>query len=316
MKALVTGAAGFVGGHLLAHLRQCGWETAATRLQSETMPYAECPVYELDILDADAVRALLVTVKPDFVFHLAAQSSVARSWTLPALTVDINIKGALNLLEGTLGLSKHPRILLVGSGEEYGYVQPEELPIQEDTLLRPGNIYAGTKIMQGLLGQIYARAYRLEVVMVRAFNHTGPGQSETFVLSDFCRQVAHIEASLSAPVIQVGNLSAQRDFTDVRDIVRAYRLLIEQGESGQTYNVGSGKAVFISDALKMILSLSRVDIKVEQDPARMRPSDTPVIEADISRISALTGWRPEIPMEATLLDMLDYWREKFSGGER
>lgn len=307
MKSLITGAAGFVGKHLIDCLQGAGGEVAATRLPSEVLE-ADLPVYELDILNPDAVKELLRSFRPDCVFHLAAQSSVVLSWKHPSLTIDVNIKGAVHLLEAAREAANPPRVLLIGSSEEYGQVSPDRLPVNEETPLHPDNIYAGSKVMQGMLGQLYAHAYGLETVIVRAFNHIGPGQSDAFALSSFCRQVAMIEAGLSAPVISVGNLEAKRDFTDVRDIVEAYRILAEKGQSGQVYNVGSGKATSISDALKLILSLSKADICVEQDLSRMRPSDVPVIEADVSRLFALTGWRPQIPMDKTLSDMLQYWR--------
>ena len=314
MKALIIGAAGFVGKFLISHLLEEGWDVSATRLPSETLD-ADVPIYELDILAPPDIDAILEKVGPDCIFHLAAQSSVEASWKQPALTADINIKGAVNLLEAVRKMQKPPRVLLIGSGEEYGYILPEELPIREDTPLRPGNVYAATKIAQGMLGQIYARAYGLEIVIVRAFNHAGPGQTDTFVLPEFCKQAAMIEAGLSPPVIKVGNLEVKRDFTDVRDIVRAYRLLAEKGESGSVYNVGSGKAVSIGELLEKILALSNTEIAIEQNPLRMRLSDTPVIEADISRIYEQTGWKPEIPMESTLADILDEWRERAKRGK-
>lgn len=307
MKALITGAAGFVGGHLIECLRLAGWEAAATRLPSETLN-VDLPVYELDILNPDDIKTLLASYQPDCVFHLAAQSSVKVSWTRPTTTVDINVNGAINLLQEAITAPIRPRILLIGSSEEYGKVSPEQLPVNEETPLRPDNVYAASKAMQGMLGRIYADAYGLETISVRAFNHIGPGQSEAFALSGFCKQAAMIEAGLCPPVIKAGNLDAKRDFTDVRDIVEAYRMLAEKGQVGSTYNVGSGKAVALKDALSMILSLSTADITVEQDPSRMRPSDVPVMEADVSRLSALTGWRPRIPLETTLSDMLEYWR--------
>jgi len=308
MKALIIGVAGFVGKYLVNELVSEGWDVSATRLPSEETNL-DIPIYELDILEACAISDLLTQVKPACVFHLAAQSSVAVSWRQPALTVEVNIKGVVNLLEAVRGLESPPRVLLIGSGEEYGYILPDELPIHEDTQLRPGNIYACTKAAQGMMGQIYARAYGLEVIIVRAFNHIGPGQTDTFVVSSFCKQAAMIEAGLCENVMKVGNLDAERDFTDVRDIVRAYRLLADKGESGVIYNVGSGKAIAISSILDTILKLADAEIKVEQDEARMRPSDVPVIEADISRLVACTGWKPKIAIEATLGDVLDEWRE-------
>ena len=309
MKALIIGAAGFVGKYLIDHLADEGWDVAATRLPDENMDTC-VPVYELDLLEPNSVAVLLEETKPECIFHLAAQSSVAIAWEKPALTVDVNIKGAGNLLEAVRKMEKPPRILLIGSCEEYGYVQPEEIPIKEDTPLRPGNIYAVTKVAQGMLGQVYARAYGLEIIVIRAFNHAGPGQSETFAIPSFCKQVAMIEAGLAPPVIRVGNLDAKRDFTDVRDVVRAYRLLAEKGESGEVYNVGSGRAVSLGEVLEMILSMSEANISVEQDSERMRPADVPVIEADVAKLRERTGWVAELAIEATLLDTLDVWRQK------
>ena len=309
MKAMIIGAAGFVGKYLIDNLLDAGWNVSATRLPSETVN-ARVPVYELDILEDLAIGKLLEKVKPECIFHLAALSSVADSWENPALTVDVNIKGSVNLLEAVRRMQKPARVLLIGSGEEYGYISPEDLPINEETLLRPGNIYAATKAAQGMLGQIYARAYGLEIIIIRAFNHAGPGQSDAFVVSNFCKQVAMVEKGLHAPIIKVGNLEAKRDFTDVRDVVRAYRMLADKGRSGVVYNVGSGKAISIGEILNKILSLSKREITVEQDPSRMRPSDTPVIEADISRLYESTGWVPEIPVEKTIMDALNEWRER------
>jgi len=309
MKALIIGAAGFVGRHLINHLKSLGWEVNATRLPNEEIK-EDIPNYELDILNQASISSLLDKMRPDYLFHLAAQSSVALSWEKPALTVDINVKGAVNLLEALRVMQNPPRVLLIGSGEEYGYIIPEELPIKEDTLMRPGNIYACTKVAQDLLGQIYARAYKLEIIMVRAFNHTGPGQIDTFATAHFCKQIAEIEAGLRPPVIKVGNLSAKRDFTDVRDIVKAYALLIQKGKLGEAYNVGSGKAIAMQEILDMALFLAKTQIDVEQDPALMRVSDTPIIQADISRLTSVTGWKPEIPLCDTITDMLDDWRKK------
>ena len=201
-----------------------------------------------------------------------------------------------------------PRILLIGSGEEYGHIQPGETPIAETNLLRPGNIYAATKACQNMIGSIYSKAYDMELMMVRAFNHIGPGQAPMFVVSDFCKQVVEIEKGLREPVMKVGNLAAKRDFTDVRDVVKAYIKLIQTGIPGETYNVGSGNAREIRQILNLIISMSDATIQVETDPNKIRPVDVPIIEADISKINALTGWKPEISIEQTIRETLDYWR--------
>lgn len=312
MRALVIGAAGFVGAYLINHLSdECGFEVCATKLAHEKLETEKASVYDLDILDIGAVTELLVKTKPDQIYHLAAQSSVKLSWDRPQLTADINIKGTINVLEAVRSVEGYnPRILLVGSGEEYGYLKPDEVPVKEDTLLRAGNIYAATKACQGMLGEIYARAYKMDIIMVRAFNHIGPGQSDIFVIADFCRQTVMAELGKREPVINVGNLEAQRDFTDVRDIVRAYAMLMKSGRSGETYNVGSGKARSIASMLETITGKSSVTIEVKQDPSRMRPSDVPVIAADITKIMNDTGWRPCISVDDTINDIMDYWRKR------
>ncbi len=310
MKAMIIGAAGFVGSYLIHQLdTNEDWELHATKLPDEQIIADHCQIHTLNILDPDEIRSLLTAIRPDYIFHLAAQSSVAVSWKNPALTVDINIKGTLNLLDIIRDLPDyHPRILLIGSGEEYGFIRTDETPVHEEVTPRPGNIYAATKACQNMLGSIYARAYGMHIISVRAFNHIGPNQTPIFVAADFCKQVADIEAGRREPVMRVGNLSAMRDFTDVRDVVRAYDLLIQKGIPGETYNVGSGHAVTIQSLLDLILSLSDKEIHIETDPARLRPSDIPIIEADISKLTACTGWVPQIPLKTTLLETLNYWR--------
>ncbi len=308
MKALIIGAAGFVGGYLIDELKNSGYEVCATCLPNEKIT-ADCEVRTLDILAKDTIAPLFDEVMPDAVFHLAAQSSVAVSWKRPQLTADINVIGTINVLEALKTAKKSGiRAVLIGTGEEYGFIREGACPLSEDEPLNPGNIYAATKVCQGMLGEIYARAYKMDIIMVRAFNHSGPKQAPIFVISDFCKQIADIEKGEHEPVINVGNLNARRDFTDVRDVVRAYRLLAEKGVSGRTYNVGRGKAVEIQEILDTALSMTDAEIEVRQDPHRMRPSDIPLIEPDTSRILADTGWKAEISMRDTIADTLDYWR--------
>lgn len=265
-------------------------------------------IYDLDILDQDSVLKLMQAVQPDYVFHLAAQSSVAAAWKHPGMTVDVNIRGAVHVLEAVRRMQKRPRILLVGSGEEYGLVRPQEIPISEENRLYPGNIYAATKACQTMIGGIYARAYGVEAVMVRAFNHIGPNQEPLFAVADFCRQVAWIEAGRQEAVLRVGNVDARRDFTDVRDVVRAYAMLAEKGKAGEIYNVGSGRAVSIAHMIELILKKSAASITVEQDASKVRPVDLPVIEADIRKLQTATGWQPRIGLEQTITETLGYWR--------
>ena len=310
MKALIIGGAGFVGGHLAAQLLSEGSQVTLTKLPAEGLALAEVRIRDLDILQPEQIEKILAEEKPDEIYHLAALSSVALSWKKPELTVDINIKGAVNLLEALRSIPHKPRTLLIGSGEEYGYVRSEECPIGEENVLRPGNIYAATKACQNMLGRIYAKAYDLPIMMVRAFNHVGPNQNPQFVVADFCSQVARIEAGKQAPVIYTGNRSARRDFTDVRDVVRAYSLIMKKGRPGETYNVGSGKSFSIDEILQKILALSKIEIAVKQDPNRLRPADIPLIEADITKLRRDTGWQPAISLEQTLKDTLAYWRKQ------
>lgn len=311
LRALIIGGAGFVGNYLLAHLKEAmGLETAVTRLPHESLAGVPDREYILDILKMEEIIKVLEDFAPDYIFHLAAQSSVALSWKNPGLTVDVNIKGSVNVLDAVRCMEKKPRILLIGSGEEYGHIRPQETPIPEGNVLRPGNLYAATKACQNMIGKIYADAYGLDIMMVRAFNHVGPNQAPMFVVSDFCRQVAQIEKGKKEPVIYTGNLSAKRDFTDVRDVVRAYGLLIQKGERGETYNIGSGHAIAIEEILHRILSMSTSPIEAKVAPEKLRPVDVPIIEADISKITACTGWRPEILLEQTLRETLEYWRRE------
>lgn len=310
-NALIIGAAGFVGGYLARELLSNGFHVSLTKLPFENINIENTDVFNCDVTSYNSVYETVTAVQPDVIYHLAAQSSVKVSWEKPSLTLDINVNGTLNLLEvcRTLPSENRPRILLIGSAEEYGKVTPDMCPINEECSCNPANIYALSKLTQNHLGRLYASAYGLDIINVRAFNHTGPGQSPSFVLSDFCRQVAEIERGRKTPIIRVGNLDAKRDFTDVRDIVKAYILLSEKGKSGETYNVGSGKAISISELLSEVLSTSDTEIKIETDPEKLRPSDVPLHVADISKIREETGWTPTIPLSKTIKDTLEAHRD-------
>lgn len=309
-RALIIGGGGFAGGYLIRELTAAGYEVHATCLPEEEI-CGDCAVYSLDIGDVPAIEGLLARVMPDVVFHLAAQSSVAVSWKKPALTAQVNVVGAVNVLEA-VRLSQRPdtRLLLIGSGEEYGFIPKDACPLSEEEKLRPGNIYAATKVCQEMIGQIYSRSYGMDIVMTRSFNHTGPGQSPTFVVSEICRQIAAAEQPGAPAELLIGNTDAKRDFTDVRDVVRAYRLLAEKGVSGRVYNVGRGSAAGIGQILETALSMSQVEIAVIRDPKRLRASDIPIIEPDVSLIFADTGWSAQISIEETVRDTLEWWREK------
>lgn len=309
-KALIIGVAGFAGTYLANELKDCNIKVYATRHHKDSPEIDDVEISYLDIMNKDDIVSILYDIRPDYIFHLAAQSSVNVAWKNPGLTIDVNVKGSINVLDAVRELYYKPKILLIGSGEEYGHIQEEEIPITEDNKIRPGNIYAATKVCQNMLAGIYAQAYDMDIMMVRAFNHIGPGQAPIFVVSDFCKQVAEIEAGKKTPVIYVGNLEAKRDFTDVRDVVKAYVLLVQKGVAGETYNVGCGHAYKIKEVLDLIISKSTSKIEIKIDPNKIRPVDVPIIEADITKINQATGWKPEIPLEQTILETLNYWRER------
>lgn len=309
MKALVIGAAGFVGPYLCKNLVDNSFNVVATKLENENAK-GDFEFVNLNILNKNEIDSLLKEYKPDVIFHLAAQSSVKLSWAKPQLTFEINVIGAINLLESVRENVPNTKVILIGSGEEYGEISLDMLPVNEETKINANNFYAVSKATQNSIGKIYSKAYRLNVVSVRAFNHIGVGQLDTFVIPSFCKQVAEIEKSGKEGIIKVGNLSSKRDFTDVRDIVNAYRLLALKGKSGETYNVGSGKAYKIEDLLNIILSLTNASIKVEIDPNRFRPVDTPEIRADISKLVKDTGYEVKYNIKDTIEEILNSYRNK------
>ncbi len=314
MKALITGIAGFAGSYLAEHLLEHpGLEVCGLIHRSEghiAHLRHRLTLLRGDVCDLASVSDILTGAKPDYVFHLAGQPFVPDSWRDPWDTFERNVRGQLNILRAAVEIVPQARILVVGSNEEYGLVSPEELPVDENTALRPYNPYGVSKVAQDMLGLQYYLSHNLYTVRVRPFNHIGPRQSERFVTAAFAKQIAEIERGLKPPVVKVGNLKAKRDFTDVRDVVRAYYLALATGQPGQVYNTGSGQARGIQELLDHLLSLSQTEISVEQDPSRLRPSDIPVVLCDAARLREQTGWQPTISFEQSLRDSLDYWREK------
>ena len=316
MRVLITGLTGFVGSHLADYLLARGdvelFGTHRWRSRMDNVEHlrGRVTLAECDLRDAAATRRMLATVSPDRIFHLAAQSYVPTSWLMPTETLLPNIQLQLNIFEAVRELGLESRIHIAGSSEEYGLVLPSETPIREDNPLRPLSPYAVSKVAQDLLAYQYCQSYRLPIVRTRGFNHTGPRRGEVFVTSNFAKQIAEIEKGLREPVVHVGNLDAQRDFTDVRDMVRAYWLALEHGVPGEVYNICSGRAYTIRQVLETLLGLTHVEVEVRRDPARMRPSDVQVLEGDCSRFQRLTGWKPTIPFEVTLKDVLSYWRQR------
>ena len=315
-RILITGVTGFVGSHLAefflakGNVELFGIERWRSRTENVDHIKARLNFTECDIRDASSVKKAVQKIKPDQIYHLAAQSFVPASWSAPAETLTTNIVGQLNILEAVREMGINPAILIAGSSEEYGLVHPDELPIKETNPLRPLSPYAVSKVGQDLLGYQYFMSYKLHVIRTRAFNHTGPRRGEVFFCSTIAKQIVEIEKGLKEPVIEVGNLEAQRDFTDVRDVIRGYFLALEKGKPGEAYNICSGKAYKMRDVLDMFLGLTKVKIKERQDPKRMRPSDVPILLGDHSLFSKTTGWEPEIPFEKTLKDLLDFWRNK------
>jgi len=317
MKVLITGITGFAGSHLAEYILNAHKDVEVSgivrwrsRMENVRHILGRVRLHEADLKDIVSLKKALADSRPDRVFHLAAQSFVPSSWRLPAETFAINAIGQVNLFEAILDLKLDPRIQIAGSSEEYGHVRPDEVPMKETNPLRPLSPYAVSKVAQDLLAYQYFMSYGLKTVRTRGFNHTGPRRGDVFVTSNFARQIAEIEKGKKPPVIHVGNLEAKRDFTDVRDIVRAYWLACEKGECGEVYNIGSGRTMAMKDMLAILLSLSKVKVKVRVDPARLRPSDVPILYSDCSKFVSLTKWKPRIPLEETFKDLLDYWRER------
>ena len=317
MKILITGVTVFVGSHLAEYCLSLDQQvevigTCRWRSRRENIEHLEDAInlYECDLRDASSVKTLLADIQPERIFHLAAQSYVPSSWNSPGETITTNVIGQLNIFEAMRETNSTASIQIAGSSEEYGLVHPEEAPITEKNPLRPLSPYAVSKVAQDMLAYQYFQSYGLKVVRTRAFNHTGPRRGDVFVTSNFAKQIAEIEAGQRPPVIHVGDLNPKRDFTDVRDIVRAYWLSLEHCSLGEVYNVASGKAYRIKEVLKILLDNSGQDIEVVEDPERLRPSDVPLLLGDNSRFCKATGWVPEIPFEQTAKDLLDYWRER------
>jgi GDP-4-dehydro-6-deoxy-D-mannose reductase len=315
VRVLVTGAHGFVGGHLLDLLREEHPEVETFALVrprgGAPVPRAgRAAVLEADLDDAAAVSAALATARPDRIVHLAGQSSVHHSWIDPGATLRTNVMGLVHLMEGLRTEGLAPRVLVVGSADEYGIVADAAAPVAEDAPLRPVSPYAVSKVAQGLLALQYAAGGGPEVVRTRTFPHTGPGRGEAFAESSFARQIVEVEAGLRKPVLAVGNLDAVRDFTDVRDVVRAYWALLERGTAGAVYNVCSGRGTSVGDVLRRLIAIAGVEVEVRADPGRFRPSDIPVLIGDPRRLRTATGWEPRVDLDQTLRDLLDDWRAR------
>lgn len=300
MKVLVTGSTGFVGGHLVAHLEASGDDVTGTDMVHDG----------IDICDPHAITELVRRVRPEAIYHLAGWADVGGSWSAPTQAFRANAEGTLNVLTAAAEVGVD-RVLAVSSADVYGKVTEAELPLTEDTPLRPVSPYAASKVAADYLALQAWLGRDLPVLRVRAFNHLGPGQTDKFVASALASRIARAELE-GGDTITVGNLSARRDFTDVRDVARAYRLLVERGEPGEVYNVCSGTDVSVQDLAEELRGMARRPITFETDPDLLRPVDVPVLRGDHARLTAATGWQPEIPLSRTLSDLLDDWRARIA----
>ena len=315
MRALITGVTGFAGSHLAEYLlAHTDLEVWGTDISSNDRNIAhirdDLELVVGDMSDPDVASDILSQTQPDYIFHLAAQAFVPLSWSDPWQTIANNIRLQLNILKTLVDTGSRPRVLVVGSADEYGVIAADELPVTEATPLRPYSPYAVSKIAQDMLGYQYFASHGLPIVRVRPFNHIGARQSPAFVTSDFAKQIAEIEQGQREAELRVGNLEARRDFTDVRDMVRAYYLALQHGEDGQVYNLGAERAESIEEVLNMLLEMSEVEIEVVQEPSRLRPTDVPVVVSDCSKFRERTGWSATVSLRDSLESVLKYWRER------
>jgi len=314
-KALITGIKGFAGSHLAELLLSKGYQVCGIDYDLDNTRNLEhirdrLALHECDIRDAAKVSEIISQSKPDEIYHLAAIAHVPTSCRDPRLTFEVNLFGTLNLLEAVKSVSWDIKVLYVGSASEYGAVTEADLPIDEGACFRPVDPYSVSKVSADMLAFQYLKSFNMHIVRVRPFNYIGPRQSPDYVVSGFVKQIAEIEKGLKEPVIMVGNLEAKRDFTDVRDMVRAYWLGLQKATPGEVYNICSGKAIQIKGLLSKLLQLSSAKIEVKEDRSRLRPADVPLLHGDCSKFKSQTRWGAEIPLEKTLKDTLKYWRNK------
>ena len=301
MRALITGSRGFVGGYLYRELEEHGYTVFGLDIAADERTIAG------DITDPRQLREILRAVRPDAVFHLAGQANVALSWQIPQRTFELNAVGLINLLEALRQEKPDAREVGIGSSDQYGNLGELGYSVTEETPMKPQSPYAVSKKAQEDIAAVYARAYGMQICMTRSFNHAGAGQKRGFMIPDFASGIARVELG-KAEFLPVGNLSAKRDFTHVRDVARAYRLLAERGKAGEVYNIGSQIVYSAQEILNRLCALVSREIPVRQDPAKMRPSDTPVVCCDHGKLTRDTGWAPEIPMDEILREVLDEWR--------
>lgn len=303
-KAIITGVSGFVGPYLVKHMVNSGFEVFG--IDRNGCEIEGCRVNKCDVTDAAAVASVVKRIRPDLIFHLAGQSSVALGWKEPELTRKVNVGGTINLLDAVAAANISPRVLIVSSAEVYGIAK--KFPTAESHPLQPVSPYGESRVEQENVALEYFQK-GMQVTITRSFNHTGPGQPSEFVCSDFAKQIAIIEKGKQQPVVRVGDLKIKRDFTDVRDVVNAYLLLLEKGKAGEAYNVCSSHALAIGEILDKLVKISRLDVRVEHEKSRISEAVVPVLYGDNSKIRAATGWKPTIDFGDTLAALLDYWRK-------
>ena len=316
MKAFITGIDGFIGSHLANYLLEKNVEVFGSVLSMEHIENIEhiqnrIKLFECDVCDKKRVKKIIEEINPDHIYHLAAQSLPTVSWEKPKYTFDVNAGGTINVFESVRELKINPKILVACSSAEYGFVKEDEVPVKETHELKPLHPYGVSKVAQDLLAYQYFKNFNINTIRVRIFNTTGPRKTND-ALSDFTRQIAEIEKRKKTTVMYVGNLEPRRDFTDVRDMVNAFWMLMEKGRMGSVYNISSGKAYKIKDILNILLGLSETKVIVKVDPKKLRPTDEPIIMGDNTKIKNDCGWKPEIPLEKTMEDTLNYWRNFYT----
>lgn len=311
-KALITGIAGFAGSHLAEFLLTKNFSILGTVLE-ETNPNishleGKINLEVCNLLEKEKVLKVIEKIKPDLIFHLAGYTIPRLSYDQPEETFKINVFGQINIFEAIRNLELSTKVLIVGSSEEYGIVKNPKKPVNENEPLNPVSPYAVSKVAQDFCGLSYFHTYKMPIIRIRPFPHLGPRLDERLAIPSFAKQIALIEKGIQEPVIKVGNLKAKRDFTDVRDMVYAYFLASQKCKVGEVYNIGSGKSYSLSQMLDILLSLTKVKIKIEVEQSRFRPIDVPEIICDATKFRKITGWRPKIKIEQTLKDTLNYWR--------
>ena len=317
MRVLITGISGFIGSHLAEYLNSnlnqpqlYGLIRLRSSLANLKKISGQVKYYTADLMEFSSLLSPLDEIRPDLIFHLAGQTAPSFSWSLPARTVEVNLVGTINLLEAIKELRLNPRVVIAGAGEAYGLSSADELPMKENSQFRPLSPFGVSKAAQDLLGFQYFKSHNLRIVRARLFSTIGPRLPEYYFISSLAKQIAEIEKKKKDPILYAGNLENKRDYTDVRDLVRALWLVAEKGEDGEAYNLGSGQAWFGNEILKILLGMTRAKIVVETEEKRFRPADPPILLADINRLVKLTGWKPQINLKQSLLDVLNYWREE------